>query len=122
MTFSGTISNCPICRSHVRIIATLPCQLLPYSIFLLYAILVLYILNFIRNKTSRTIRKMQFHLEHVFAMTDHPQVVDLTYFILKFKLKSPDLYQIFNRLVVLCIKVKESTVIFYAPVMLVKRH
>ena len=41
MTFSGTISNCPVCRSNVRIIATVPCQLLPYSIFLLYAILVL---------------------------------------------------------------------------------
>ena len=41
MTFSGTVSNCPVCRSNVRIIATVPCQLLPYSIFLLYAILVL---------------------------------------------------------------------------------
>ena len=40
MAFSGTISNCPVCRSNVRIIATVPCQLLPYSIFLLYAILV----------------------------------------------------------------------------------
>ena len=39
MTFSGTISNCPVCRSNVRIIATVQCQLLPYSIFLLYAIL-----------------------------------------------------------------------------------
>ena len=27
--------------------------------------------DLIRNKTSGTIRKMQFHLEHVFAMTDH---------------------------------------------------
>ena len=36
---SGTISNCPVCRSNVRIIATVQCQLLPYSIFLLYAIL-----------------------------------------------------------------------------------
>ena len=41
MMFSGTISNCPVCRSNVRIISTVPCQLLPYSIFLLYAILVL---------------------------------------------------------------------------------
>ena len=41
MTFSGTISNCPVCRSNVRIIATVPCQLLPYSNFLLYAILAL---------------------------------------------------------------------------------
>ena len=71
MTFSGTISNCPVCRSNVRIIATVPCQLLPYSNFLLYAILVLEILNLIRNKTSGTIRKMQFHLERVFAITDH---------------------------------------------------
>ena len=39
MTFSGTISNCPVCRSNVRIIANVQCQLLPYSIFLLYAIL-----------------------------------------------------------------------------------
>ena len=38
MTFSGTISNCPVCRSNVRIIANVQCQLLPYSIFLLYAI------------------------------------------------------------------------------------
>ena len=36
---NGTISNCPVCRSNVRIIATVQCQLLPYSIFLLYAIL-----------------------------------------------------------------------------------
>ena len=71
MTFSGIISNCPVCRSNVRIIATVPCQLLPYSIFLLYAILLLYILNLIRNKTPGTIRKMQFHLEHVFPLTDH---------------------------------------------------
>ena len=63
MTFSGTISNCPVCRSNVRIIATVLCKLLPYSIFLLYAILVLYILNLIRNKISGTIRKMQFHPE-----------------------------------------------------------
>ena len=41
MKFSGIISNCPVCRSNVRIIAIVPCQLLPYSIFLLYAILVL---------------------------------------------------------------------------------
>ena len=41
MTFSGSISNCPVCRSNVHIIATVPCQLLPYSIFLLYAMLVL---------------------------------------------------------------------------------
>ena len=71
MTFSGTILNCSVCRSNVRMIATVPCQLLPYSIFLLYAILVLKILNLIRNKTSETIRKIQFHLERVFAMTDH---------------------------------------------------
>ena len=41
MTFSGTISNCPVCRNNVRIIATVQCQLLPNSIFLLYAILYL---------------------------------------------------------------------------------
>ena len=120
MTFSGTISNCRVCRSNVRIIVTVQCQLLPYSIFLLHAILVLYIVNLIRNKTSGTMRKMQFHLEHVFALTDHhKRSIELTSNQNNLSLNLPDLYQIFDRLVVSCIKVKESAVIFYAHMTIV---
>ena len=33
MPLSGTIFNCPVCRSNVCIWATVPCQLLPYFDF-----------------------------------------------------------------------------------------